>query len=209
MSPLSNYNSLEIPGNRGSVRERIRGIGTGGAGLTCDPEGAVIANDLLGLRHHGAAEPVATGAGLAASGVVRIIVETKGAVGTPDVRIFIPRVAVPWEAEEEWRRKREQGKLLFLQSGRCRGSELSNPMPSFLKLSSTCWSTGGHPCPGTNSKHGRGPASHPHSPMRSRHALPLLSSASRCAPAPPSPCLTHMSCPNTHPGLGPAFDLPT
>lgn len=67
-----------------------RGEGDAGAGLTSDSEGAVIAHDLLRLGHHRAAEPVSTGARLAAAGVVRVIVETNGAVGTLNVRILVP-----------------------------------------------------------------------------------------------------------------------
>lgn len=65
-------------------------IGTELAAGTCDPEGAVIAHHVLCLGHHRAAEPIATGTLLAAAGVARIIVETNGAVGTLDVRVFIP-----------------------------------------------------------------------------------------------------------------------
>lgn len=65
-------------------------IGTELAAGTSDPEGAVIAHHVLCLRHHGAAEPIATGAWLAAAGVAGVIVETNGAVGTLDVRVFIP-----------------------------------------------------------------------------------------------------------------------
>lgn len=95
MSPfrltLSNYNSLEIPWNRSCLCEfTASGEGRAGAGLTSDPLGAVIAHHLLCLRHHGAAEPIATGARLAAAGVMRIVVEANGAVGTLNVKIFIP-----------------------------------------------------------------------------------------------------------------------
>lgn len=70
---------------------QIHGFRTGqAAGLTSDTVGTVIAHHLLCLGHHGAAEPIATGAGLAAAGVTRVVVETNGAVGTLDVRVFIP-----------------------------------------------------------------------------------------------------------------------
>lgn len=65
-------------------------IGTELAAGTGDPEGAVVAHNLLGLGHHRAAEPIATGARLAASGVMWIIVETQGAVGTLDIGILVP-----------------------------------------------------------------------------------------------------------------------
>lgn len=52
-------------------------------------------------------------------------------------------------------------------------SELSNSQPAFLKLSPECLSAGDLLCPGTNSKHGHNPESHPHSPRLSRHTLPL------------------------------------
>lgn len=64
-------------------------IGAELAAGTSDPEGAVIAHHILCLGHHRAAEPIATGAWLAAAGVARIIVETNGAVSTLDVRVFI------------------------------------------------------------------------------------------------------------------------
>lgn len=60
------------------------------AGLTCDPRGAVVAHHLLRLRHHRTAESIVTGAWLAAAGVVWVIVETDGTVGTLNVRILIP-----------------------------------------------------------------------------------------------------------------------
>lgn len=65
-------------------------VGTELTAGTSDPLGAVIAHHLLCLRHHGAAEPIATGARLAAAGVMRIVVEANGAVGTLNVKIFIP-----------------------------------------------------------------------------------------------------------------------
>lgn len=57
---------------------------------TSDPEGTVVAHDLLCLRHHGAAEPIAAGARLAAAGVVRVIVEAEGAVSALDVGVLVP-----------------------------------------------------------------------------------------------------------------------
>lgn len=57
---------------------------------TSDAVGAVVAHHFLCLGHHGAAEAMATGAGLAAAGVMRVVVETDGAVGTLDVRVFVP-----------------------------------------------------------------------------------------------------------------------
>lgn len=75
------------------------------AGLTSDTVGAVIAHHLLCLWHHGAAEPIATGTGFAAAGVMRVIVETDGAVRTLDVGVLIPRVTISWEAEGERRGK--------------------------------------------------------------------------------------------------------
>lgn len=65
-------------------------ISTELAAGTGDSEGAVVAHHLLRAGHHRAAEPVATGARLAAAGVVRVVVETEGAVGTFDVRILVP-----------------------------------------------------------------------------------------------------------------------
>lgn len=65
-------------------------ISTELAAGTGDPKGAVTAHHLLRLGHHRAAEPVATGAWLAAAGVVRVVVETNGAVGTLNVRILVP-----------------------------------------------------------------------------------------------------------------------
>lgn len=59
-------------------------------GLTRDPLGTVIAHDLLCLWHDRAAEPVVAGTRLAAAGVVWVVVETDGAVGALDVKVFIP-----------------------------------------------------------------------------------------------------------------------
>lgn len=112
MSPLRltpRNHCPEGPGKRSWLLQfEVGGQGDAGAGLTRDPEGAVIAHHVLRLGHHRAAEPVATGTRLAAAGVVRVIVETDGAVGTLNVRVFIPRVTVSWEAEGEWR-GREMG----------------------------------------------------------------------------------------------------
>lgn len=66
------------------------GQGQQALGLTSDRVRAVIAHHLLGLGHHGAAEPIAAGTWLAAAGVVRVVVETNGAVRTLDVQILIP-----------------------------------------------------------------------------------------------------------------------
>ena len=63
-------------------------------GLTGDAVGTVIAHHLLCLRHDRAAEPIVAGTRLAAAGVVWIIVETDGAVGAFDVKVFIPRITV-------------------------------------------------------------------------------------------------------------------
>lgn len=82
--------SLRPPLAQKRGTQTARGEGDAGASLTGDPEGAVIAHHLLRLRHHRAAEPVATGAWLAAAGVVRVVVETNGAVGTFNVRILVP-----------------------------------------------------------------------------------------------------------------------
>lgn len=60
------------------------------SGLTGDPVGTVIAHHLFCLRHNRAAEPIVAGTRLAAARVVWIVVETNGAVGTLDVKIFIP-----------------------------------------------------------------------------------------------------------------------
>lgn len=59
-------------------------------GLTRDPVGTVIAHHLLCLRHDRAAEPIVAGTWLAAAGVVWVVVEPDGAVGTLDVEVFIP-----------------------------------------------------------------------------------------------------------------------
>lgn len=52
--------------------------------------GTVIAHHLLCLRHDRAAEPIVAGTRLAAAGVVWVVVEPDGAVGTLDVEVFIP-----------------------------------------------------------------------------------------------------------------------
>lgn len=92
----------------------ICGIRTGkqAMGLTGDPVGAVIAHHLLCLGHHGAAEPVAAGARLAAAGVMWIVVETNRAVGTFDVKIFIPRITISWEGARKEGQRNEQGKTI-------------------------------------------------------------------------------------------------
>lgn len=82
--------SLRPPLAQKRGTQTARGEGDAGTGLTGDPEGAVIAHHLLRLGHHRAAEPVATGAWLAAAGVMRVVVETNGAVGTFNVRILVP-----------------------------------------------------------------------------------------------------------------------
>lgn len=65
-------------------------ISTELAAGSSDAVGTVIAHHLLCLGHHRAAEPIATGTGLAAAGVVWVIVETEGAVRTLDVGVLIP-----------------------------------------------------------------------------------------------------------------------
>ena len=90
MSPLritlSHEQSLEIPWI-GQMHGRRTGWA---AGLTSDAVGTVIAHHLLCLGHHGAAEPIVTGTGLAAAWVMRVVVETDGAVLTLNVRVLIP-----------------------------------------------------------------------------------------------------------------------
>lgn len=69
-------------------------VGTELTAGASDAVGAVIAHHLLCLWHHGAAESIATGTGFAAAGVVRVVVETDGAVRTLDVGVLIPRVTI-------------------------------------------------------------------------------------------------------------------
>lgn len=77
------------------------------SGLTCDPRGTVVAHHLLRLRHHRTAEAIVTGAWLAATGVVWVIVETNGTVSTLNVRVLVPCVAISWKVGERNGRVRQ------------------------------------------------------------------------------------------------------
>lgn len=85
LTPLTRPHWATFP--KGVPKEAICTELTAG---TCDPRGAVVAHHLLCLRHHGTAEAIVAGTRLAAAGVVRVVIETNGAVGTLNVRILVP-----------------------------------------------------------------------------------------------------------------------